>query len=145
MVDVGEKTSTLRRATAQAVVRMAPAALALLERKALVKGDAFVAAQMAGTLAAKRTSDLIPLCHSISLSQVEVRCAVGGADRVTITCRVSCKGPTGVEMDALMGAAVAALTIYDMCKASDRAMVIEEIRLERKSGGRSGTYARSKR
>ncbi|MBC5825569.1 MAG: cyclic pyranopterin monophosphate synthase MoaC [Candidatus Eremiobacteraeota bacterium] len=140
MVDVGVKPPTVRSATAQAIVRMAPVALRELQAKNLKKGDAFVAAQIAGTLAAKRTADLIPLCHPLALTHIDVRCKVDADDAIAVVCTVACVGPTGVEMEALTGVAVAALTLYDMCKALDRGITIERIRLRRKSGGRSGRY-----
>lgn len=142
MVDVAAKPVTQRQALAEAIVRMAPPALRLIEQGAAKKGDVLATAQIAGILAAKNTAQLIPLCHPLTLTHVDVRCAVRGRDRVEIRCSAATSGKTGVEMEALCGAAVAALTIYDMCKAADRGMVIERLRLLEKSGGRSGHFRR---
>ena len=143
MVDVGEKEPTRREAEAEAVIRMAGAAFGRLRDQGAGKGDALAAAQLAGIQAAKRTSDLIPLCHQIPLDHVEVSFAFDeDASCLTIRARVRARWITGVEMEALTAAAVAALTVYDMCKALDRGMVIERIQLVRKSGGRSGEYRR---
>src|ERR671919_1926073 len=130
MVDVGGKPSSRRRAVAQAVVRMAPeTALRLRE---LPKGDALAAAQLAGIMAAKRTSELIPLCHPLPLSYVGVELEVGEAE-VTITASAETTAQTGVEMEALVAASVAALTVYDMAKAIDKGMVVGEVRLLEKT------------
>ena len=142
MVDVGAKAATARSATAEAVVRMQPAALKALKKGLLKKGDALAAARIAGIVAAKRTSELIPLTHPLALARVDVQCAVEGKSAVRITCTAACVGPTGVEMEALVGAAVAALTLYDMCKALDRGITIDRLRLLEKRGGKSGTYRR---
>ncbi len=139
MVDVGAKTDTQRIAIAQARVRMNVDAYRAIVEGNLKKGDALGAARIAGIMAAKRTSELIPLCHPISLTKVEVRCEPReGA--IEIEARAECVGKTGVEMEALTAASVAALTIYDMAKAIDRGMLIEGVRLMHKSGGKSGTY-----
>ena len=139
MVDVGAKDDTARVAEAQATVRMNAAAYDAIVRGNLKKGDALGTARIAGIMAAKRTSDLIPLCHPISLTKVEVHCeAVDG--RIDIRTSVECTGKTGVEMEALTAASVAALTIYDMAKAIDRAMTISDLRLTYKSGGKSGEF-----
>ena len=141
MVDVGAKPATERAATAEGLVRMAAATLALIEAGGLKKGDVLSVAQLAGIMGAKRTPDLIPLCHPLALTSVTVLLAPEpeqGAVRITATCKV--RGPTGVEMEALTAVAVAALTVYDMCKAVDRGMTIEGIRLVEKSGGRSGDW-----
>ena len=142
MVDVASKHESVRTATASAALRMNRTAFAALKNGASKKGDAIAAAQIAGVMAAKRTSELIPLCHPLRLDHVDVAIALKPPTTVAITCTCRCTGPTGVEMEALTGAAVAALTIYDMCKALDRRMVIESVQLDRKSGGRSGTYER---
>lgn len=142
MVDVGAKDRTLRSAIAEAIVRMKPAARRALKQGLLKKGDALAAAQIAGIVAAKRTAELIPLAHPLALTHVDVRCALEGANSVRITCTAACTGPTGVEMEALVGAAVAALALYDMCKALDRGITIESLRLLEKRGGKSGVYRR---
>ncbi len=142
MVDVGAKPETHRAARASALVRMAPATLALIRDKAVAKGDVREVARLAGIMAAKRTADLIPLCHPLPLTSVEVSFAFDGdcVLRVEATARVF--GRTGVEMEALTAVTVAALTVYDMCKAADRSMTIERVRLEEKSGGKSGDFRR---
>ncbi|MFD2232484.1 cyclic pyranopterin monophosphate synthase MoaC [Phaeospirillum tilakii] len=139
MVDVGAKPATRRAATATGRVRMAPATLALIDAGGLAKGDVLGVARLAGIMAAKRTAELIPLCHPLPLTSVRVDLACDPAASVveiTATCGVT--GPTGVEMEALTAVSVAALTLYDMCKAVDPAMEIEAIRLVAKSGGKSG-------
>ncbi|MEO1090989.1 MAG: cyclic pyranopterin monophosphate synthase MoaC [Pseudomonadota bacterium] len=141
MVDVGDKPPSDRQATAGASVRMAPGTLARIVERGFAKGDVLAVAQLAGIMAAKRTPDLIPLCHPLALDKVEVVLEpdpAAAAVHVRATCRVH--GRTGVEMEALTAAAVAALTVYDMCKAVDRAMVIDDVRLLTKSGGRSGDF-----
>jgi cyclic pyranopterin phosphate synthase len=141
MVDVGGKAETERMATARASVRMKPETLRLIQDKAVAKGDVLAVAQLAGIMAAKRTPDLIPLCHPLSLTSVQVtlRCEpTTSSVEIEATCRL--RGKTGVEMEALTAASVAALTVYDMCKSADRSMVIGEVRLVHKSGGKSGTY-----
>lgn len=139
MVDVGAKADTLRVAEAQAVVNMNAAAYEAIIRGNLKKGDALGAARIAGIMAAKRTSELIPLCHPIALTRVEVHCEpIDG--RITIRTRVECAGKTGVEMEALTAASVAALTVYDMAKAIDRAMTITDLRLTYKIGGKSSVF-----
>src|SRR5947207_15797844 len=130
MVDVGGKAVSRRRATARATVRMAPATAARL--RALPKGDALAAAELAGIMAAKRTSELIPLCHPLPLSVVEVRAEVGG-DGVELVASAETTAQTGVEMEALVAASVAALTVYDMAKAVDKDMVVEGVRLVEKT------------
>lgn len=137
MVDVGGKAVTRRAARAGARVWMAPRTLTLLKEQALPKGDVLVVAKVAGIMAAKRTSELIPLCHPLSLTQVDLTFAVAEDDaRIDIECETRTEDRTGIEMEALTGAAVAALTIYDMCKAVDRGMVIGDIRLLEKTGGK---------
>jgi cyclic pyranopterin monophosphate synthase len=141
MVDVGAKDETLRVAIAAGTVLMDEKTLALVMSGGLPKGDVLAAARIAGIMAAKRTPDLIPLCHPLALTSVAVELSCDPARSaidITATCRL--KGRTGVEMEALTAVSVAALTIYDMCKAVDRAMRITEIRLLHKSGGKSGTY-----
>ena len=129
MVDVGSKPLSRRRAVARAEVRMAPETARRLS--GLPKGDALAAAQLAGIMAAKRTSELIPLCHPLPLSAIDVRLDVGG-DRVEITSSAETTAQTGVEMEALVAASIAALTVYDMAKAVDKGMVIGEVRLVEK-------------
>ena len=143
MVDVGAKDVTERVAVATASVIMQPATLALIKDRKAAKGDVLAVAQLAGIMAAKRTADLIPLCHPLSLSAVEVTLSLDPA-RLAVDIEATCKlkGRTGVEMEALTAASVAALTVYDMCKAVDRGMVISEVKLLHKSGGKSGTFNR---
>ena len=143
MVDVGAKGETERVAVAKATVLMQPATLALIRDRKAAKGDVLAVAQLAGIMAAKRTPDLLPLCHPLSLSAVEVKLALD-ADRHAVEIEATCKlkGRTGVEMEALTAVSVAALTVYDMCKAVDRGMVISDVKLVHKSGGKSGTFDR---
>ena len=141
MVDVGDKEPSDRVATAAAAVIMKPETLKLITDGGITKGDVLSIARLAGIMGAKRTPDLIPLCHPLSLSSIEIdlSCdAQRNAVDITATCRVSAK--TGVEMEALTAVSVAALTVYDMCKAVDRGMTITDIRLTYKAGGKSGTY-----
>ena len=141
MVNVGAKDVTERIAVAGARVLMAPETLRMIMAGDHKKGDVLGVARLAGIMAAKRTPDLIPLCHPLILTLVAVDLACAEADNavdITATCKL--KGRTGVEMEALTAASVAALTVYDMCKAVDRSMRISEIRLRHKSGGKSGTY-----
>lgn len=144
MVDVGSKADTHRVAEARAVIEMSRAALDAIVSGNLKKGDALGAARIAGIMAAKRTSELIPLCHPIALTRVEVRLEPSSSidvhGEITIYASVECTGKTGVEMEALTAASVAALTIYDMAKAIDRGMVIREVRLVSKRGGMSGDW-----
>lgn len=141
MVDVSGKAVTERTAVAKAVVRMQPATLARIEAGEIKKGDVLAVARLAGIMAAKRTADLIPLCHPLPLASVSLDLVPRRASNdVEITATVKVTGRTGVEMEALTAASIAALTIYDMCKAIDRAMVVAEIRLVHKSGGKSGTF-----
>ena len=142
MVDVARKPVTARFAVAEAEIVMAPHVLRLITSRAAKKGDVLTTAQIAGILAAKNTAQLIPLCHPLPLSKIDVRCDAQGRDRVRIRCTAACNARTGAEMEALTGAAVAALTIYDMCKAADRGMVIERLALVEKAGGKSGHYRR---
>ena len=141
MVDVSDKPETDRVAVAHGIVTMQPATLALIRDGAIAKGDVLSVARLAGIMGAKRTPDLIPLCHPLALSSVRVELSLDETRHAVVieaTCRL--KGRTGVEMEALTAVSVAALTIYDMCKAVDRGMAIGEIRLVHKSGGKSGTW-----
>jgi cyclic pyranopterin phosphate synthase len=140
MVDVAGKPETARVAVARGRVVMAPATLDRIRQGQIGKGDVLGVARLAGIMAAKRTSDLIPLCHPLMLSKVAVELAPVAPDAVEIEATVSLTGRTGVEMEALTAVSVAALTIYDMCKAIDRAMRIDNVRLAHKSGGKSGVY-----
>ena len=140
MVDVTDKSVTFREAQAEALVRMLPATLQLIVQGGHPKGDVFAVARIAGIQAAKKTADLIPLCHPLLLTGVKVELRAHGEDAVRIVARCKLAGQTGVEMEALTAASVAALTIYDMCKAVDRGMVIEQVRLLEKLGGKSGHY-----
>ncbi len=142
MVDVSAKAVTPRSARARGLVRMRPETLALVRDRALSKGDVLEVARLAGIMAAKRTGDLIPLCHPLGLDAVEVELTPSGDDAVSVEAFVRVTARTGVEMEALTAVSVAALTVYDMCKAVDRSMTIEAIRLVEKTGGRSGTYRR---
>jgi cyclic pyranopterin monophosphate synthase len=140
MVDIGEKKITARKAVAEAILRAKPDTITAIIGDSLKKGDALAVARIAGIMGAKKTSDLIPLCHPISLSRVEVEITQVGTDRLQILATAETSGKTGVEMEALSAASIAALTLYDMAKAIDRAMVISNIRLLEKSGGKSGDY-----
>ncbi|MDI9779431.1 cyclic pyranopterin monophosphate synthase MoaC [Pseudomonas putida] len=140
MVDVTEKAVTEREAVAEARVRMLPQTLQMIVDGEHPKGDVFAVARIAGIQAAKKTSDLIPLCHPLMLTSVKVELSAEGQDAVRIVTRCKLAGQTGVEMEALTAASVAALTIYDMCKAVDKGMVIEQVRLLEKVGGKSGHY-----
>ena len=142
MVDVGAKPDTERIAVARGHVQMRPETLQLIIEGNLKKGDVFTVAQLAGVMAAKRTSDLIPLCHPLQLSYVNVNCTPNPAEsRVDIEATVRLHGKTGVEMEALTAVTVAGLTIYDMAKAVDRGMRISDARVVHKAGGQSGTFA----
>jgi cyclic pyranopterin monophosphate synthase len=142
MVDVSDKAATVREAAAEGFVRMDAATLALALSGDARKGDVRTTAEIAGIMAAKKTADLIPLCHPLALSKVEVRVepAEGG---LSVTSRVRTSGPTGVEMEALTAVSVACLTVYDMLKAADKGMTIEAVRLMAKSGGKSGDWVRT--
>src|SRR5580693_8903800 len=139
MVDVSGKPATRREAEASAFVQMKPAVLKALPNN--TKGNPLEVARIAGILAAKRTAELIPMCHPLPLSFVDVRMEVV-EDGIAIRATAATTGPTGVEMEALTAASVAALTVYDMCKAVHKGMVIREVRLERKTGGKSGDWVR---
>jgi cyclic pyranopterin phosphate synthase len=143
MVDVSAKPATLRQARASGLVRMAPATLALIRDRGVAKGDVLEVARLAGILAAKRTGELIPLCHPLPLDAVTLDFAFDGDDLLRIEATARVVGRTGVEMEALTAVSVAALTVYDMCKAVDRAITIERVRLEEKSGGKSGDFRRA--
>ena len=141
MVDVGAKASTERVAVATGRIRMQPATLALIEQGTAKKGDVLSVARLAGIMGAKKTSELIPLCHPIALTRVAVDFEVV-ADSAEVRCTATAQtvGPTGVEMEALTAVQVALLTIYDMCKAVDRGMVISDVKLLEKHGGKSGSW-----
>jgi cyclic pyranopterin phosphate synthase len=141
MVDVTEKPATSRTALAHAFIHMRRATVASIRRIKNPKGNPLEIARIAGITAAKRTSELIPLCHPLALTHIDVRAKLC-KNGIAITSEASATGPTGVEMEALVAASVAALTIYDMCKALERGMEIREVYVVRKSGGRSGTYLR---
>lgn len=143
MVDVGAKQVTSRLARAGGMVRMQPATLALVRDRKLAKGDVLEVARLAGIMAAKRTSELIPLCHPLALDSVSLSFDFPDESSIAIEAQVRVTAKTGVEMEALTAVSVAALTIYDMCKAIDRGMTIERIELIEKSGGKSGTYLKS--
>jgi cyclic pyranopterin phosphate synthase len=143
MVDVSEKEVTSRIAVARGIIRMRPQTLALILEDKIEKGDVFSVARVAGIMAAKKTSDLIPMCHPLNITSVEIDLLpqeTPAAVEIEATVRVN--GKTGVEMEAMTAVAIAGLTIYDMCKAVDREMSIGEIRLLKKSGGKSGTFVR---
>jgi cyclic pyranopterin phosphate synthase len=144
MVDVSAKSETARMAVAKVSIHMAAATLKLIKAGKAAKGDVLGVARLAGIMAAKKTHELIPLCHPLALSQITLDLVpMGRPSRVEITAACKLKGQTGVEMEAMTAAAVAALTIYDMCKAVDRGMRITDLRLTHKSGGKSGTFEAS--
>lgn len=144
LVDVSEKPSTQRRAIAAGDVRMNATALALVKSGRSKKGDAAAVAELAGVMAAKKTADLIPLCHPLALTSVRISTEICEApSKVSVTATVTAEGATGVEMEALTAVSVACLTLYDMIKSVDRAMTIENIRLLEKSGGASGDFKRA--
>jgi cyclic pyranopterin phosphate synthase len=142
MVDVGDKAVTRREAIARCEIRMKPATLALIQKGKIAKGEVLAVARVAGIMAAKRTSEIVPMCHplAIEVAAIELRAKKRGVLEIEATVRIS--GKTGVEMEALMAVTAAALTVYDMCKAVDRGMVISDVCLIEKSGGRSGTWRR---
>jgi cyclic pyranopterin phosphate synthase len=144
MVDVGAKQVTRREAKASACVRLQSSTLALIRDEQVSKGNVLEVARLAGIMAAKRTHELIPLCHQWPLDAVEVAFAFPDAEQIAIAATAKATARTGVEMEALVAASVAALTIYDMCKAVDRGMRIEQVQLEEKSGGQSGDYRRTR-
>ena len=142
MVDVSPKDDTVREAVVTGGVKMKPETLDKIKQNQMKKGDVLAAARIAGIMGGKRTPDLIPLCHTILVSEINVDFEFVGDDFIKITAMSKSTGKTGVEMEAMTAAAVSALTIYDMCKAIDRGMSIENICLQKKSGGKSGTYIR---
>lgn len=143
MVDVGQKHVTRRVARASAQVRMSRETLALIRNRQAAKGDVLEVARLAGIMAAKRTPDLIPLCHPLAIDAVTLDFSFPDDACLAIEATVEIEAKTGVEMEALTAVSVAALTVYDMCKSVDRAMTVDRIQLEEKSGGRSGTWSRS--
>ena len=143
MVDTSGKPESLREARASGRVRMLPATLALIRERGLAKGDVLEVARLAGIMAAKRTGELIPLCHPLPITSAQLDFRFEGEDALCIEATVRVLGRTGVEMEALTAVSVAALTVYDMCKSADRSMTIERIRLEEKSGGKSGHFTRA--
>ena len=143
MVDTSGKAESLRAARASGRVRVAPATLALIRDRAVAKGDVLEVARLAGIMAAKRTGELIPLCHPLPLTGIQIDFSFPAPDLLHIEATVKVFARTGVEMEALTAVSVAALTVYDMCKSADRGMTIEHVRLEAKSGGRSGTWERA--
>jgi cyclic pyranopterin phosphate synthase len=143
MVDTTAKKETDRMARASGKVRLAAETLKLIRNRSLAKGDVLEVSRLAGIMAAKRTADLIPLCHSLPLTSVAVDFDFPEPDLVVISAVARCVGRTGVEMEALTAVAAAALTLYDMCKSVDRTIVIEQMRLEEKAGGRSGHFRRA--
>lgn len=144
MVDVAAKQVTVREAIATGVVRLQPAVLRLITAGQMPKGDVLATARLAGIMAAKKTSDLIPLCHPLPIASVKVELRPDeAAGTIAIEARVKVEAKTGVEMEALTAVSVAALTIYDMCKAVDKGIVISDICLQKKTGGKSGTYVRA--
>lgn len=143
MVDVTAKTPSHRQAVARGSVRMRPATVALIEQGGMAKGDVLATARIAAVMAAKKTGELIPLCHPLELTGIDIRFSSdAAAGEIAIEARVSTVGRTGVEMEAMTAVGVAALTIYDMCKAVDREMVLADIRLMSKQGGKSGAFVR---
>lgn len=142
MVDVGEKEVTRRLASAQAIVSMQPETLSLILSGGMPKGDVFACARIAGIMAAKRTWELIPMCHPLPIEGIEMEITPISDTDVRIVSTLRCTHKTGIEMEALTAASVAALTLYDMCKAVDRGMVIRDVMLLRKSGGKSGDFCR---
>jgi len=144
MVDISQKSDTVREAVAIGGVRMKPGTLEKIKQSEIKKGDVLAVARIAGIMAAKKTPDLIPLCHPIIIDNISIGFDFVGDDFIKITASAKSSGKTGVEMEALMAASVSTLTIYDMCKSVDRGMTIERIYLESKKGGKSGTYRREK-
>ncbi|MBN2476444.1 MAG: cyclic pyranopterin monophosphate synthase MoaC [Pirellulales bacterium] len=142
MVDVGDKAVTVRNARASGLVRVRPETARLVRDRKLAKGDVLEVARLAGIMAAKRTAELIPLCHPLPLDSVKVSFEFPDAETIAIEAQAQATARTGVEMEALVAVSTAALTIYDMCKSVDRAMVVERVRLEEKWGGQSGHFVR---
>ena len=143
IVDIGDKVVTRRRAVAQARVVAQPETIATILEGGLKKGDALAVARVAGIMAAKKTADLIPLCHPIPLTKVSIEIEADGAEAIMIHATAETTGQTGVEMEALVAASTTALTLYDMAKAIDRAIVITDLCLLQKSGGKSGDFSRT--
>lgn len=143
MVDVADKAVTVREAIATGTVRMKPEVLRMIVAGQIPKGDVLAVARVAGIMAAKKTPELIPLCHPLPITSVTVDFSPDEAHgTISITARVRVEGKTGVEMEALTAVSVAALTVYDMCKAADKSMIVSDICLQKKTGGKSGTYQR---
>jgi len=140
MVDISDKSPSKRRALARARIVMAPETLAKIMDGSLPKGDVLATARIAGIMAAKKTSDLIPMCHPLALSSVTVDFETDGDNAISILASATIEGKTGVEMEALSAASIAALTLYDMCKSVDKAMIVEQIMLLEKDGGKSGDW-----
>ena len=145
MVDISGKSVTDRKAVASGRIVMQAETLKMISEGNLPKGDVFAVSRIAGIMAAKRTSEIIPLCHPIPLSAIDISIEADGESEIIVEARVKTTGQTGAEMEALTAVSVAALAIYDMCKAVDRSMEIKSIRLESKSGGKSGTYLRQEK
>ncbi len=144
MVDVSEKNTTVRIARASGKIYMKSSTIELINNKEIKKGDVFSVAQVAGIMGAKQTPNIIPMCHSLNLSGCDIDYIVGD-DHIKCECTAKVQGQTGVEMEAITGVSIALTTIYDMCKAVDKDMVISEIRLEEKIGGKSGHYIREEK
>lgn len=142
MVDISDKQETSRSATARTTVTMQPATLALIKEGRIGKGDVLAVSQVAAVMAAKKTSDWIPMCHPLSLTGVDIRFADNGQNELYIEATVKTKGKTGVEMEALTAVSAAALTVYDMCKAAEKSMVVGPTLLVSKTGGKTGDYHR---
>lgn len=140
MVDVHHKDNTLRTASARAIIKVNPTIGKLIHENSIKKGDVLTVAELAGILAAKKTSELIPLCHNIPLSSIKVTVFLNDKNEVVVQAFIECSGKTGVEMEALTAVSIAALTVYDMCKAISKEIVIRDIQLISKSGGQSGDY-----
>jgi cyclic pyranopterin phosphate synthase len=142
MVDVSEKDVTERIAVAHARVTMKPETFSLIMDKKIAKGDVLGVARVAGIMAAKKTSELVPMCHPLNLNSVKIDYEDNNQDSIEITSEVKVSGKTGVEMEALTAASICALTIYDMCKSADKSMIISDVYLVKKSGGKSGNFVR---
>jgi cyclic pyranopterin phosphate synthase len=142
MVDITQKQSTKRMACALGYIKTTPKVIGLIKEAKMPKGDVFSVARIAGILAAKQTFQLIPLCHPLAATNVKIDIDIVGKERIAVEVQVSCVAKTGPDMEALTAVAVSCLAIYDMCKSVDRTMTIEKVYLERKSGGKSGTYIR---
>lgn len=144
MVDISGKNDTFRQAVAQAEIILNPKTVTMIKKNKIPKGDVLSAAKIAGIMAAKKTDELIPLCHPLKITNADINFKFSGKNKILIEAKVSCLGKTGVEMEALSAVSISALTIYDMCKSVDKDMVISDIKLLKKSGGRSGLYVRKK-